>query len=251
MNLVRNKVCVISGAGKGFGRRLAEIYFREGAKLGLITRGESDFRQLQKVFESESSNVIVFKGDVAKRASVFSFKESLLKKFGKIDVLINNAGMRFRRPFLEIEPSEFEEVLNCNLVSMFHMCQAFLPEMKENGGGKIINMSSVLGTHGLADLSGYITSKAGIVGLTKALAVEFAEHKVNINCVAPGFCKTSYFEEFVQQRPQLYDFTLERIPLQKWGSSDDVVNSCLFLSSEMSNYITGQTIHVDGGWSAW
>jgi len=121
--------------------------------------------------------------------------------------------------------------------------------MVKNNGGKIINMSSIAGTLGFSDLSGYVMSKAAIIGLTKSLAVEFAGKNIQINALAPGFCKTSYFEKF-QENTELYDFTLSRIPMNRWGSSKEVADVCVFLASNMSNYMTGEVLKVDGGWSA-
>ena len=121
--------------------------------------------------------------------------------------------------------------------------------MVKNNGGKIINMSSIAGTLGFSDLSGYVMSKAAIIGLTKSLAVEFAGKNIQINTLAPGFCKTSYFEKF-QENTELYDFTLSRIPMNRWGSSKEVADVCVFLASNMSNYMTGEVLKVDGGWSA-
>ncbi|NIQ15724.1 MAG: SDR family oxidoreductase, partial [Candidatus Dadabacteria bacterium] len=114
----------------------------------------------------------------------------------------------------------------------------------------IINMSSVAGTHGLPELSAYVASKAAIIGLTKSLALEYAGHNIQINAIAPGFCKTSYFEDF-RQKQELYEFTLDRTPMGRWGESNEVADVCLFLASGLSSYVTGEVINVDGGWSAW
>ena len=140
-------------------------------------------------------------------------------------------------------------MLDVNLKSVFTLCQAVLPNMIKNHGGKIINMSSIAGTLGFANLSGYVMSKAAIIGLTKSLAVEFAEKNIQINALAPGFCKTSYFENF-QENKELYDFTLSRIPMDRWGESKEIADVCVFLASNMSNYMTGEVLRVDGGWSA-
>lgn len=248
--LLKDKVCVITGAGKGFGRTLAGIFQQHGAKLALITRSQDDVNQLMKELGSERNDIHAICGDVSKPKEVNDFIDATIEKFGRIDVLVNNAGMRFRKKFLDISADEFQRVMNVNVTSMFYLCQAVLPHMVNHGQGKIINMSSIAGTRGLPELSGYVTSKAAIIGLTKSLSLEFAEHNIQINALAPGFCKTSYFENF-KQKSDLYEFTLERIPMRRWGESEEVANVCLFLASELSSYVTGDVINVDGGWSAW
>jgi NAD(P)-dependent dehydrogenase (short-subunit alcohol dehydrogenase family) len=157
--------------------------------------------------------------------------------------------MRFRKGFLDISNDELDQVLDVNLKSVFTLCQEVLPYMIKNHEGKIINMSSIAGTLGFANLSGYVMSKAAIIGLTKSLAVEFAEKNIQINALAPGFCKTSYFENF-QENKELYDFTLSRTPMDRWGESKEIADVCVFLASSMSNYMTGEVLKVDGGWSA-
>jgi NAD(P)-dependent dehydrogenase (short-subunit alcohol dehydrogenase family) len=154
--------------------------------------------------------------------------------------------MRFRKEFLKISENELSQVLDINLKSIVFLCQAVLPCMVENNSGKIINMSSIAGTLGFVNLSGYVMSKSAVVGLTKSLAVEFADKNIQINALAPGFCKTSYFENF-QSNTELYDFTLSKIPMNRWGESKEVADVCVFLASSMSNYMTGEVLKVDGG----
>ncbi len=248
--LLKDRVCVITGAGKGFGRDLTLSYLAQGAKVALITRTVSDIESLQQeIDKTHQNNCLMICGDVADEPTAHLLIESTLTKFGRIDVLVNNAGMRFRKAFLDIKSSEFNNVMNNNFFSMVYLCQAVLPHMVKQRQGKIVNMSSIAGTLGLTELSGYISSKAAIVGLTKALAVEFASFNVQINAVAPGFAKTSYFDRF-KQNENLYQFTLDRIPMKRWGESNEIANACLFLSSSLSDYVTGEVLHVDGGWSA-
>jgi len=158
--------------------------------------------------------------------------------------------MRFRKPFLEIEESEFKKVMDNNLMSVALLCKAFIPVMLENKFGKIINISSVAGNRGLPNLSAYVTSKSAVNGLTKSLAVEFAQSGLNINAIAAGFCKTSYFENF-KKNQELYEFTLKRTPVGRWGNPEDITNACLYLASEASSFVTGEILNVDGGWGAW
>jgi NAD(P)-dependent dehydrogenase (short-subunit alcohol dehydrogenase family) len=245
--LLKDKVCIVTGAGKGFGEEIAKEFYAQGAKLALITRSQEDIDNLMVKFDSE--RVLFVCGDVSDGNVVSQFISQTINKFGVIDVLVNNAGMRFRKEFLDIGNDELDQVLNVNLKSVVSLCQKVLPHMVKNNGGKIINMSSIAGTLGFSDLSGYVMSKAAIIGLTKSLAVEFAGKNIQINTLAPGFCKTSYFEKF-QENTELYDFTLSRIPMNRWGSSKEVADVCVFLASNMSNYMTGEVLKVDGGWSA-
>jgi len=246
--LLKNKVCIVTGAGKGFGRDIARTYYSQGAKLALITRSQSDVDDLIAEF-GENDKVLYFCGDVSDASIVGRFVSQVINKFNTIDVLVNNAGMRYRKGFLDISSEELDQVLNVNLKSVFFLCQEVLPHMIENNGGKIINMSSIAGTLGFSNLSGYVMSKSAIIGLTKSLSMEFANKNIQINALAPGFCKTSYFENF-QENKSLYEFTLSRIPMGRWGESKEIADVCVFLASDMSNYMTGEVLKVDGGWSA-
>jgi NAD(P)-dependent dehydrogenase (short-subunit alcohol dehydrogenase family) len=248
--LLTDKVCIITGAGKGFGKAIAKKFADNGAKLALITRSQSDIDDLYREFYGYENKLLAICGDVSDQDTVNSFVAEVKNKFGRIDVLVNNAGMRFRKKFEEITLEEFSLVLSVNVVSMFMLCKAVMPTMVEQRTGKIINISSVVGTLGLPELSAYATSKAAIIGLTKALSVEYGESNIQVNAIAPGFCKTSYFDNF-KKKSELYEFTIERTPMRRWGESEEVANSCLFLASSLSSYVTGDVINVDGGWSAW
>jgi NAD(P)-dependent dehydrogenase (short-subunit alcohol dehydrogenase family) len=242
-NLLDSKNCIVSGAGKGFGKEIAN--------LALITRTKKDLDSLQDELGSSASKHLFFAGDVSKENDLKDFILAVEKKFGLIDVLINNAGMRYRKKFLDISEKEFNEVYKVNVFSMFRLTQLVIPNMMNNeNGGSIVNLSSVAGNLGLKDLSAYITSKAAILGMTKSLAIEYAENNIRINSLSPGFCETSYFDNFKQNK-DLFDFTIERTPMKRWGSSEEVAKACLFLSSDLSSYVTGENLNVDGGWSAW
>lgn len=249
MQLLKDKICIITGSGKGFGKDIAKLFYKQGAKLALITRSQKDVDLLKKEFHESGSRVMFFCGDVTHADIVADFVNKVISKFGSIDILVNNAGIRFRKKFLETNLDDFNNVINANVSSMFILCQAVIPHMLKSRRGKIINMSSIAGTLGLPDLSCYVTSKSAIIGLTKSLAVEFAEKNIQINALAPGFCKTSYFDDF-RKKTDLYDFTVERTPMKRWGESKEIADVCLFLASNLSNFMTGEVINVDGGWSA-
>lgn len=249
-NLLQNKVCIITGAGKGIGRDCARLFSEHGAYLALLSRTESDLIDLRKELDIDESRILLIAGDASDESTVENFTSLVIDKFGRIDVLVNNAGMRFRKAFTEISFQEWQQVLTVNAGSTFLFCKAAGRSMLKQKSGKIINMASIIGTQGLPELAGYGASKGAIITLTKCLAVEWAEHNINVNVLAPGFCETSYADSF-KKKSDLYNFTIDRTPMKKWGKGMDVANACLFLASNLSDYITGSVINVDGGWSAW
>lgn len=247
---LEHRVCIITGAGKGIGRETAILFAKLGCKLALISRTKEDLDKLSNELNLDEKDLFYVTGDVSCEDTVKNFVLETHNKFGRIDVLVNNAGMRFRKDFLDISYNEWQEVMNVNAGSTFLFCREVGKYMIEQKYGKIVNMASIIGTLGLSELTGYGASKGAIISLTKSLALEWAEHNININVVAPGFCKTSYADNF-QKKTELYNFTIDRTPMKKWGESIDVANTIAFLSSDMSKYITGETISIDGGWSAW
>ena len=244
---LQNKNTIVTGGASGFGAGIVARFLEEGANVTIV---DFDETAALAYMESLKSDRVHFEyADLADGKSVAELFDRLQTRWSRLDVLVNNAGMRFRKEFLEISEDELDQVLNVNLKSIVFLSQKVLPYMIEKNRGKIINMSSIAGTLGFANLSGYVMSKAAIVGLTKSLAVEFSDKNIQVNALAPGFCKTSYFEKF-QENTELYDFTLSRIPMNRWGSSKEVADVCVFLASNMSNYMTGEVLKVDGGWSA-
>ena len=249
-DMLKDKVCIVTGAGKGVGREVAKIFYDSGAKLALISRDKADLESLLSEGKFSPDRILSVPGDVSEEAVVKDLIEKVIGKFGRIDVLINNAGMRFRKPLMETSSDEWQKVIWTNLGSTFLMCREVGQQMIKQKSGRIVNMASIVGTLGLPDLSAYGASKGGIISLTKCLAIEWAPHNINVNVIAPGFCETSYADNFKKNK-DLYDFTIERTPQKRWGSARDVANACLYLSSDMSDYVTGEVLTVDGGWSAW
>lgn len=245
-----NKVVVVTGAGKGIGYEVAKMFARYNCKLSVISRTMEDLISLRDDLNLHNDMFYFHEGDVSDESTVKDFVQNTIDKYGRIDILINNAGMRFRKKFLDIEFAEWQNLMNVNLGSTFLFCREVGKHMVEQKSGKIINMASIIGTLGLPELVGYGASKGGIISLTKSLALEWAEYNINVNVIAPGFCETSYTENF-KQKTELYNFTLERTPMKKWGHSKDIANACIYLSSELSDYVTGEVLNVDGGWSAW
>jgi len=247
---LKDKIVIITGAGKGIGYETARVFASLGCKLSVISRDKDDLKKLEIELDLSPDYFYAMAGDASSPETVKLFVNETFSIYGKIDVLINNAGIRFRKSFSEITYAEWQHVLNVNLGSTFHFCQEVGRYMVEQKHGRIINMGSVVGTLGLPDLTAYAASKGAIISLTKSLALEWAKYNININVLAPGFCKTSYAEKF-KNNSELYDFTIERTPMKKWGESSDIANACVFLASDLSNYVTGEVLTVDGGWSAW
>ena len=247
-DLLKDKVCLVTGAGKGIGLSIMEEFIKHGAKLSVITRNQKDIENIKTKYPDNS--VLAYQGDVTDISIINEFISQSENTFGTIDVLVNNAGIRFRKEFLDITPEEMHEVLDCNYMTHFNMCQKVIPIFLKQGGGKIINMSSIAGSLGLPELSAYVSSKSAIIGLTKALALEFATNNIQINAIAPGFCKTSYYDNF-KQNTDLYNFTIERTPMKRWAESYEIANACVFLASDLCQYMTGEIMFVDGGWNAW
>jgi 2-deoxy-D-gluconate 3-dehydrogenase len=247
---IKDKVCIITGAGKGIGRETSRLFYNEGARLALVTKDKADLLSLKKELKFNDNRALLYNGDVSDETTVVEFVRETINKFKKVDILINNAGMRFRKAFLDITTDEWRKVLNTNLNSVYFFCREAGRHMVNQKNGKIINIASIVGTMGLPELTAYGASKGGMITLTKCLALEWAEYNINVNAIAPGFCETSYAENF-KTKTDLYNFTIERTPQRRWGTSLDVANACLFLSTEASKYITGEVLNVDGGWSAW
>lgn len=247
---MRGQVIVVTGAGKGIGLATAKAFYALGCKVAVISRDGADLEDLESDLDDSEARFFAYAGDVSESDVVECFVNEVVAKFGRIDVLVNNAGMRFRKKFLDISYDEWRHVHDVNLGSTFLCCQAVGRYMVNQRSGRIINMASVVGTLGLPDLSGYASSKGAIVSLSKSLALEWASHNVNVNVIAPGFCETSYTDKFKQNK-ELYNFTLERTPLKRWGKAEDVANACLYLASHLADYVTGEVLTIDGGWSAW
>ena len=246
---VKDKVCIITGAGKGFGRTAAKMYCDAGAKLALISRTENDINTLKDELNMPATKLFCMVGDVSNQITVANFILGVYRKFEKMHVLLNNAGIRFRSKINDTTYENWNYVINNNLNSVFLMCNRVVPYMIAEKYGKIINIASIAGISGLSELTAYSASKGGIISFSKSLAVELAPHNINVNVIAPGFCETSYAKKFKENK-ELYNFTLERTPLARWGSSEDVINTSLFLASDASSYMTGEVVSVDGGWGA-
>ena len=240
-----DKVAMITGATRGIGKQIALTLANEGYNIVLNYRTKND-ELIQAKNEIESKNVkcLTVQGDVTNFEDCKQMIESAIKEFGKIDVLINNAGITKDMLLARMKEEDFKQVIDVNLVGTFNMTKNVISYMMKARNGRIINISSVVGIAGNAGQTNYSASKAGIIGFTKSLAKEVASRNILVNAVAPGFIETNMTDILKQE---VKDEIAKNIPLKRMGTPKDVANVVKFLASEDSSYITGQVISVDGG----
>lgn len=241
--MLKRKIALITGASKGIGKAIAIKFAENGAYVGInYLTDEKGAKETLKTIQNKGGDGILLKGDVSNIKDTERIVTTLVKKTNYIDILVNNAGIYDRDKFEKLSLEAWNKVISINLTGCFNLCKKTLPYMKTNS--KIIFISSQLALKGSTHGAHYAASKAGILGLMKSLALELAEKKINVNAVAPGTIDTdiiaNYTEEMRQQR-------IKEIPLRRLGTPEDVANACLFLASDLSSYITGETINVNGG----
>ena len=233
---------LVTGGARGIGRAIVRRLAEKKYNI-LLDYNSSEVPALE--MSKEFKNVKIFRADVTDRNEVHDMVEFAKKKFGQIDILINNAGVASSALFQDTSFEEWNRLMNVNLNGVFHCTQEVLPDMIARHDGKIINISSIWGMVGASNEVAYSTSKAAVIGMTKALAKEVGPSNIKVNCIAPGIVMTDMVSEYSLEE---FDAIREQIPLGKIGSTEDIANLALFLCSDMSNYITGQVISPNGGW---
>lgn len=245
MNLLEGKVAIITGASRGIGRAIAQKFADNGATVCFTYMSSDEKAQaLENELSANGGKAMGFKSDAGDFQAAAELADAVIKEFGAIDILINNAGITRDNLLMRMNESQWDEIMAVNLKSVFNLTKAVLRPMLKARGGSIINMSSVVGVKGNAGQANYAASKAGILGFTKSIALELGSRNIRCNAVAPGFIETEMTGALDEKTVQEWR---DAIPLKRGGSPDDVANLCLFLASDMSTYITGQTINVDGG----
>ncbi|PIQ82339.1 MAG: hypothetical protein COV76_04225 [Candidatus Omnitrophica bacterium CG11_big_fil_rev_8_21_14_0_20_64_10] len=244
------QICLVTGAGKGIGRTAALELLRCGARVAAVSRTAADLRSLEREAEA-GERLLTLRADLARPGTPARIVARTVRRFGGLDVLVNNAGIRFRKAALKISDAEWNRVIQNNLTAPFACArEAAAVMIRSRKGGRIVNVSSIIGTIGLPELAAYGAAKGGLVGMTRSLATEWAPNGIRVNAVAPGFCETSYAPAFRKKRA-LYRMTLDRTPMGRWGKASEAADAILFLASDAVSYLTGQVLHVDGGWCAW
>lgn len=246
---LKGRVAVITGASKGLGKAIAFALGNVGASLVLVSRDLEKLNEVAKEAAEKGIEAKVFKADVTDEGQIEELKKFVSANYEKVHILVNNAGINIRKPITEFTLEEWRKVIDTNLTGVFLMCRAFVPMMKGNGYGRIINLTSIMSHVGLPGRSAYAASKSGLLGFTKALALELASEKITVNGISPGPFLTEMNKPLVEN-PELTQFFLSRVPLGSWGDPKDVGALAVYLCSEEASYITGTDILIDGGWTA-
>lgn len=245
MSRLQGRIAVVTGAGRGIGKAIAERLASEGAKVAIISRTEANSQKAaDEINQSYPDSAKGYAVDVADGAAVFELGKQIVADFGTVDILVNNAGVTRDGLALRMSESDWDVVLDTNLKGAFHTLKAFQRQILKSKSGRIINISSVIGLIGNAGQANYAASKAGLIGMTKSLAREFAGRAVTVNAIAPGFIVTDMTNELNDQQK---DAVLKSIPLGSFGQAEDISNAVAFLASDEARYITGQTLAIDGG----
>jgi len=245
MKLLENKTAIITGATRGIGRGIAVEFAKQGANVAFTYSSSVDAANaLETELNALGIKVKGYQSNAAEFGTAQDLAKEILKEFGSIDVLVNNAGITKDNLLMRISEDDFDKVIEVNLKSVFNMTKAVIRPMMKQRAGSIINMSSVVGLKGNAGQSNYAASKAGILGFSKSVALELGSRNIRSNVIAPGFIETEMTGKLDEATVQSWR---DAIPLKRGGNPKDIANACVFLASDMSSYITGQTLSVDGG----
>jgi 3-oxoacyl-[acyl-carrier protein] reductase len=243
--MLQGKVAVVTGASRGIGRAVAIELGKLGAKV-VVNYSGSEAKALEVVDEIKGlgTDAIAVQANVAESESVQAMVKEAISTFGSVDILVNNAGITRDNLLMRMKEDEWDDVINTNLKGVFLCTKAVTRQMMKQRAGRIINISSVVGVSGNAGQANYVAAKSGVIGLTKTTAKELASRNITVNAVAPGFIATDMTDKLNEE---VQAEMLKQIPLASFGQPEDVANAVAFLASDASRYITGQTIHVDGG----
>lgn len=241
------RVAFITGSGRGMGREMALTFVKKGYRIIVTDINEANANETAALIREAGGEAFATVCDVTKLESVEAAVNAATAHYGQIDVLVNNAGWDKIEPFLQSEPSTWETIMNINLMGQIHTCKTILPLMIDQRYGKVINIASDSGRVGSSGEAVYSAAKGGVIALTKTLAREMARHKINVNVIAPGPADTPLFKEIGEYNPGITEALIKAIPFRRLAQPQDIANAVAFLASDDAEYITGQTLSVNGG----
>lgn len=245
-----DRTVVVTGSSKGIGKRVAKRFAEDGANVVVCSRSLGDCERVVDEIEASGGSAHAVEVDVRSKPSVDNLVDEAVDEFGRLDVMVNNAGINIRGPAEEISPEDWQQVVDVNLTGVFFGAQAAGRQMIEQGdGGSIVNISSMMGSAGQQDRTPYNTTKGGVNNLTRCLAVEWAEHDIHVNALAPGYIETEMVEQAQEDTGFDKQDVRDRTPLDRFGTLDEVANCVTFLASG-DNFVTGEVLTADGGWMA-
>jgi 2-deoxy-D-gluconate 3-dehydrogenase len=250
---VDDKVALITGGGSGIGKAIAEGLAHFGADVvitEITSKTELGQQVAQEIAEKYGRKVISLPLDLPDLKSIQAMTDAAVEQMGKIDILVNNAGIQIAKPALEVTEEDWDKVLDTNLKGAFFCSQSVAKQMVKQKSGRIINMASQNGVIGYFKRAAYCSAKAGMVNLTRVLAIEWAEYGINVNAIGPTFIRTPLGEQTFKDKA-IYDDIISRIPLHRVGEPEEIIGAVVYLASDASTLVTGHTLMVDGGWTAW
>ena len=247
---LKGRVALVTGGGTGVGRATAIALAENGADVVVISRSQKDTLETQELIKQAGGQSLAFNADVRNVSEIESIVEEVYAWKGRIDILVNSAGINIPKSALEVTEEDWDRIIDTNLKGTFFYCQAVGKKMIEAKMGKIINITSQMAFVGYYNRAAYAASKGGVTQLSKVLAIEFASSNINVNCIAPTFLETPFTSVMFSDQ-EFYRDVISRIPQKRLGQAEDVVGAVLYLASDAANLVTGSTVMVDGGWTAW
>ncbi|MEE2657694.1 MAG: glucose 1-dehydrogenase [Candidatus Latescibacterota bacterium] len=249
MNL-KGKVAIVTGAGRGIGRGVAKAFAEAGSDLALVSRTQEQVEEAAEEARELGVKAVAITADVGNTDDIERIVSMTVQELGRVDVLVNNAGINFRAPTVEFPIEQFDKIIRVNLRGVWYLTQQAARQMISQGdGGRVINTTSLASHMGVPGLSAYAASKGGVGMIIKVMAVEWAEHGITVNGVSPGYIATPLTQP-LRDDQERNDWIISRIPMRRWGTPEDMCGIYVFLASDAAGYITGQLCPVDGGWLA-